>query len=432
MANLSVKTGVISRSMLVGNAPYSPYFFTVYKAFNNFGYTGTTSVDSTGNVYLPGSINNGTRQIGFLGKIDNAGVSTFQKTLTNSAGGCLFYSSCLDTAQTTVYAAMTSSAIGIASYSSSGTVQWQYFYRSSTASNNNGSTWGIAKDSSDNVYATGYGDGNAWNRLWLIKTNSSGTFQWGFEAGSVGSFGESVAVDSSNNVYVCGLTDPGTEGAFLAKTNSSGSLTWKKCLFVSTSNYIWWQNVSVNNSNSTVAVVGYNSSPSETVIAQYDLNGNLNWQRSTNASGDAYQAIAHDSSNNIYVTLQVSNGINIIKFDSSGTVLWQRRITNTQNVKMDNSNIEVVGSLMYISCIMRNGSAKQGLVYGNLPTDGTGVGSTFTIDSDYTFNYSTPTMTINTSTYTNRNTTSSTSNPSFTRTTTTYTEANGTIPFARS
>jgi len=415
---------------LAGNKPYNPYFFVAYQSSNQYAYSGNASLDSSGNIYMPGSFNNGSRAVGFLGKVSATGTSTYQKTLTNPSGSVLFYAGTLDSAQTTFYAGMTTAGIGITSYTSAGAVNWQYWYRSPNATNNAGSTWGMATDSSNNVYAVGYGDGVNWNRLWLVKTNSSGTFQWGLEAGSAGSFGECVGVDSSDNVYVGGLTDAGTNGAFLAKLNSSGSVTWKKLLNPGGGNYIWWDSMNVNSSNSTVTVVGHNSS-AEVVFAQYDFNGNLNWQRSTNASGTNALGVAIDASNNIYVAFVVSSGVNIIKFDSSGTVQWQRRITSTLG-SLDMAKISVLGNFMYVTFVLRNGTPQQGLICTYLPTDGSGVGSTYEINSSYTFNYSIPTMTISTPTYTHGNNSSSTTSPSFTRTTLAYTEANGSTTFGRS
>ena len=93
-------------------------------------------------------------------------------------------------------------------------------------------------DSSDNLYVTGYTygglDGNTNSGgldLFLVKYNSSGTKQWTQQLGtSSNDEGYGVTVDSSNNIYVTGLTSGGLDGntnsgsddLILVKYNSSG------------------------------------------------------------------------------------------------------------------------------------------------------------------------------------------------------------------
>jgi hypothetical protein len=92
-------------------------------------------------------------------------------------------------------------------------------------------------DSSDNIYVTGYTyalDGNSSSGgydLFVVKYNSSGTKQWTKQLGSSSSdYAKGVAVDSSGNVYAAGYTEgeldgntnAGQKDVFLVKYNSSG------------------------------------------------------------------------------------------------------------------------------------------------------------------------------------------------------------------
>jgi len=115
-------------------------------------------------------------------------------------------------------------------YNSSGTKQW-----TKTSSGGRGNS--VSTDSSGNIYVTGdtYGglDGNTNSGsydIFLIKYNSSGTKQWTKQLGtSSGDYGNGVSTDSSDNIYVTGYTNGDLDGntnsgnfdIFLVKYNSS-------------------------------------------------------------------------------------------------------------------------------------------------------------------------------------------------------------------
>jgi hypothetical protein len=120
-------------------------------------------------------------------------------------------------------------------YLDNGTKQWtKQFGTSSTDLAD-----GVATDSSGNVYVVGYTygelDGNTntgASDIFVVKYNSSGTKQWTKQMGSSSrDYDYGVATDSSGNVYVSGdtyggldnNTSAGYNDLFVVKYNSSGT-----------------------------------------------------------------------------------------------------------------------------------------------------------------------------------------------------------------
>ena len=94
----------------------------------------------------------------------------------------------------------------------------------------------VAIDSSDNIIVCGYtgSDGAGVNDVLIAKYNSSGVLQWDRTLGGSGTdYGNAVAIDSSDNIIVCGRTDSDGAGGIdflIAKYNSSGVLQWDRTL----------------------------------------------------------------------------------------------------------------------------------------------------------------------------------------------------------
>ena len=169
-------------------------------------YGNDITSDSSGNVYVTGSIYGG------LNGNTNAGASD------------LF----------------------VVKYNSSGVNQWTK--QLGTSRSDEGQS--ITSDSSGNVYVTGYtsggldGNTNAGSTdLFVVKYNSSGVKQWTKQLGtSADDRGYNITSDSGGNVYVTGWTkgdldgtNVGGEDLFVVKYNSSGVNQWTKQLGTSSS-----------------------------------------------------------------------------------------------------------------------------------------------------------------------------------------------------
>ncbi|TKJ18441.1 MAG: hypothetical protein CEE43_17995 [Promethearchaeota archaeon Loki_b32] len=171
------------------------------------------AVDSSDNVYLAGSTYSfgaGNEDM-VLVKYDSSGMQQWNRTWGGSDydGG----SGVAVDSSDNVYLAGTTESFGAGSYDmvlvkydSSGVQQWNHTW--------GGSDWdygsGVAVDSSDNVYLAGttesFGAGDF--DMVLVKYDSSGVQQWNRTWGGIdadGGYG--VAVDSSDNVYLAGYTE---------------------------------------------------------------------------------------------------------------------------------------------------------------------------------------------------------------------------------
>ena len=135
-----------------------------------------------------------------------------------------------------------SSDIFLIKYNSSGTKIWT----KQLGTSKHEDAYQVTTDSTGHIYMTGYTAGDLYGNtssggkdIFLIKFNSSGTKIWTKQLGtSKGEEGFEVTIDSSDNIYVTGVTYGGLDGntnsgksdIFLVKYNSSGTKQWTKQL----------------------------------------------------------------------------------------------------------------------------------------------------------------------------------------------------------
>jgi len=189
--------------------------------------------------------------------------------------------------------------------------------------------WGVAVDNSGNIYVTGR-SAQSWGshpvtaftsgviNSFAAKLDSNGNLVWNtFIAGDHHRWASAIALDSSGNIYVSGISQPrggGPTDAFLTKLNASGYQQW---------DVIFSQNTSLVNpgplgmaidSSGNIYITGsYDrswgnprnnySSNFDVCVAKFNSSGSLLWNTflgGTNAEGG--KSIAADSSGNIYVT----------------------------------------------------------------------------------------------------------------------------------
>ena len=239
-------------------------------------------------------------------------------------------------------------------YNTSGAIQWQ---RSLDSVNFDFGYSAIA-DSSGNVYVSGQtGTGAV-----FAKYNSSGTIQWQrlFNKSGIATQGGKIVLDSSGNIYLLAIQNNGTSNlvtALITKYNSTPTLQWTRsfgnasgqgaAFYFDTGDFAL-------DSSGNIYIAGSIDSSASAVICKYDNSGNLQWQRKLTGSGvslsnsrSAAKTVAVDSSGNVYAVYNGNNnnGFNyIFKYNTSGTLQWQIRYAmpsgnaNYGAIAIDSSN----------------------------------------------------------------------------------------------
>jgi len=245
------------------------------------------------------------------------------------------------------------------------------------ARSSNDYAYGVATDSSGNVYVSGgtYGglDGNTIDvnsDLFVVKYNSSGTKQWTKQYGT-GEYDEArgVATDSSGNVYVVGgtkgnlngISNSGRTDAFVIKYLDNGTKQWTKKLGT-------WQNDLANgvatDSSGNFYVTGFtyqdldgntSAGNADLFVVKYNSSGKKQWTKQLGTSKhDRARGVATDSSGNVYVTGDTYGGLDgntsagyndlfVVKYNSSGTKQWTKQLGTSSSdeaygVATDTSN----------------------------------------------------------------------------------------------
>lgn len=259
-------------------------------------------VDGSGNVYVSGGFQN-TTSFGAAG------------SLTSQGSNDLF----------------------LAKLNSSGTFQWVTSV-GNTGDDNPGWMQSLVVDASGNSYVTGQIQGSvtvAGTTLTAVgsidafvgKVNSSGVWQWGKSGGSSNAdnvYG--VALDSSNNVYLSGrisanatfggisATHIGSDDGFVAKLNSTGVFQWVRTF--GGSNDEASAAMTVDSTGSPILVGYYNSTDFQVggvsksfdgewdgFVAKWNTSGTFQWVKTmTGPKDDEFMGVGTDSSGNIYIS----------------------------------------------------------------------------------------------------------------------------------
>ena len=386
-------SGLWPTSFTLATLPNTQWISTLSTTGTNEYYS-SVKVDSSGNVYCLGLLNS-TDIV--LVKYNSAGTIQFQKIYTISStstnlgfsGNALFIDSSDNLYMTGGYTLSGSRGFLIKT-NSSGTILYQRSFIANV--DHSMQPAGVSVDSTGNVYIIGTSQGFSTNLggqiSFLTKFNSSGTNQWSINFDQRTSTGTGLAIDSSNNVYMTGYSTSGGGNSsvnqqYVAKINSAGSSLWQAGVTTS-SGYVLGQGIALDSSDNVYVTGGHYSSYYSFYSVKVNSGGSsLAWGKVYDSSGSFGGPVAVDSSGNSYTGAYSQSGNDnmsvIVKHNSGGTLQWQRTINKVNTTDSDFRtalHIDNTGDFYGVGSAT-NTTDQDSIVY-KLPLDGTKTG-TYTV-----------------------------------------------------
>ena len=311
------------------------------------GYINTVYVNANG-IYYAGA--NGTGVSSVIGVNPTTGATLFNRNLSGTGGNDFYRAISGDSLGNIVCVGRIANGLNasIVKYNSSGTLQWQ---RQIAGGGNTAAATCVACDSSNNIYVGGNYT-TSYSRGLVAKYNASGTIQWQilvYDTGSTnGTTLNAITVGSAGDVYICGsYYDAGAYTyAFVAKINSSGVLQWSRSLKVTADTFT---SIAVDSSDNVFVCGSFNFS-SYGIVAKYNSSGTLQWQRRPTGNAQTYDC-AIDSAGNVFVNIL---NLNLAKIDTAGSLLYTTAVKPSSGFLYD---IQVFGGNVYASCPTAQGTA---------------------------------------------------------------------------
>lgn len=247
-----------------------------------------------------------------------------------------------------------------AKYTSDGTLVW---VKQAGAPGQTSASGSITTDSTGDIYIAGSTTGGLYGGsqsgfydYFVARYDASGNLIWVKQlgSGSAQTFGASVRVDSSGNVFVSGAARAGLAGNtqhgdfdyLIAKHDSAGNLLWLKQNGV-TSKITTGLGMELDSAGNPIlsggTTAGLNGNTQhgndDYYIAKYDTNGNLVWLTQVGGAASTSTgalALTVDSADNVLVTgytnasfagntLAGAQDAFVAKHDSNGNLTWLKQ-----------------------------------------------------------------------------------------------------------
>ena len=311
--------------------------------FRYFGANDTSplgvAVDSSSNVYISAQQNIvKTNSVGAL-QAQNRNNGTFQLSDPGVSYGS--NNVVLDSGDI-YFAANGSNSMGAIKYNSSFAVQWSSGIADANSARGSSAT-DIATNGSE-IYVSGivrYDSCGTTGYPVVLKLNSSGTRQWQYSfRGSTQHIPQwcyGVTIDSGGDPVACGFVS-GNIGFIAGLNANTGAFRWQRAI---TNNSMYDSPSSISTSTYPSGALNITGTAGDgggvlAYLMQYNNSGTLQWQKKITLSGGTLSGGLNvvDSSGNIYFAINGSisgapNFVLLLKFNSSGTLQWQRKITNS-------------------------------------------------------------------------------------------------------
>lgn len=382
-----------SRNLLSGI--YTSYIATLSDATANTGESVT--FDASGNAYVGGRTQGATYTNELMAAIDTTGSLSWQKSVA-SIITVDFKNTCVAKDSSGVYFGGWTynnswGVMNVLNVNYAGTLVTQRQINAGADAQN--TPQGIDVDSSGNVHAAfvGQGDGSNSYDMQIIKYSSAGTVAWSKYGRSSPyiHYCNGIRVDGSGNVYVSGHYRYNSSGAIfrahISKFNSAGTLQWKRMITHTT--HVYAVGTAYDSAGNVYLLCQSNATGdgADMTLIKYNSSGTIQWQRrfSGTSTSDVPYAVYVDPSDYIYTIGNSNgggtNGVQIAKYDSTGAVQWQRRLSTS--VATEGHAIQVDGSRMYISGAIAN--AANDVLIAKLPSDGSSTGSYVVNGNTFTY-----------------------------------------------
>lgn len=306
------------------------------------------TIDALNNVYITGSTYNSTSFVDFLTmKYDSVGLRLwmvtydgigFDEDIPVTIGVDAFNNVFV---AGTSYGDTTDMDIAVVKYNPSGVRQWATRYNAPGNFEDIPTAFRITGGGT--VYLSGYTYNifEFYNYL-TVKINSTGNVAWGVQfngSGNADDFAEGIDIDNFENVYVTG-TSTSTVGATECNTikyNAFGTPQWNRPYTIEPNFLSQSIGIRVDNSGDLIVIgTGFTiETANDALILKYNTSGTILWsERQNNFDHQSYEdipyAITTDNLGNAYVVgASFDNGTLydylIIKYNTNGDTLWTYR-----------------------------------------------------------------------------------------------------------
>jgi uncharacterized delta-60 repeat protein len=360
-------------AIAAGQWPLQPSYWIGLLEGTVFDPGFSVAVDNSGNIYVFGQSNTSGSVKFQIAKYNSFGVIQWQRMLGDGSGRSVAVSTSGNVYFLGFFAVSGANSFCLAKYNTSGAIQWQ---RSLGLNSTQNFGLSVAVDTSENIYVCGTSSASGGiTKGQIAKYNSSGTIQWQRRLDGVAELGElnSVVVGSSGNVYTCGTSDASLPQVMqTVKYDTSGTIQWQRSLS-DASNTSSGQSVTVDSSEN-VYVCGFSGNNFQ--IVKYNTSGTIQWQRTLGSAGQG-RSIAADGSGNIYVcgssNASGTNNFQIAKYNTSGTIQWQRSLGGSATDSGRSVAVDAFGNV-YV-CGDTNASGTNDFMFAKLPADGSRTGT---------------------------------------------------------